>query len=162
MSRKYLIASSLLLAAIVGTPVVAAAADELNVSKGLVETGKPLAVHGYDVVSYFTAGKPTVGSSKFDEVYEGATYRFSSDENLKTFKSNPGKYAPQFGGYCAFGATLNKKFDGDPRSWTVVNDKLYLNLNPDIQEKFSKDVPGFISKAEANWPKIQHTSVSGL
>lgn len=162
MKHKTLIASALLLASIGGISFAASAADEINVSKGLVESGKPLAVHGYDVVSYITAGKPTLGSSKFDEIYENVTYRFSSEANQKLFKSNPAQYAPQFGGYCAFGAAISKKFDGDPQSWTVVNNKLYLNLNPDIQEKFSKDVPGFISKAEANWVKIQHKPVAGL
>ena len=162
MNRKYLFALPLLLASVMSIPLSAAAADELNVSKGLVETGQPLAVHGYDVVSFFTQAKPTLGNSKFDETYQDVTYRFSSEENLMTFKSNPVKYAPQFGGYCAFGAALGKKFDGDPQSWTVTNGKLYLNLNPDIQEKFSKDVPGFIAKAEANWKKIQHSAVAGL
>ncbi|MEG0869264.1 MULTISPECIES: YHS domain-containing (seleno)protein [Gammaproteobacteria] len=161
MKRIFLCAAVIFSSAVV-LPTIALASDEVNVSRGLVESGKPLAVHGYDVVSYFTDGKPTHGSSKFDEVYQGATYRFSSEENLKAFKDNPAKYAPQFGGFCAYGTALGKKFDGDPEDWTIAEGKLYLNLNPDIQEKFRKDVPGFIGKADKNWTKIQHTGVSEL
>jgi YHS domain-containing protein len=161
MKRIFLCAAVIFTSAM-ALPSIALASDEVNVSRGLVESGKPLAVHGYDVVSYFTDGKPTHGSSKFDEVYQGATYRFSSEENLKAFKDNPVKYAPQFGGFCAYGTALGKKFDGDPEDWTIAEGKLYLNLNPDIQVKFRTDVPGFISKAEKNWTKIQHTSVSNL
>src|SRR5258706_15303756 len=123
MNRRIFFASSLVLAAVLATPVASVAADEVNVSRGLVESGKPLAVHGYDPVAYFTAGKPTLGSSKFEAVHEGAAYRFASDENRKAFLANPGKYAPQFGGYCTYGAAFGKKFDGDPQSWTVVNEK---------------------------------------
>lgn len=155
------IASALALAVSLTIPA-AHAADEVNVSRGLAESGKPLAVHGYDVVAYFTTGKPALGSSKFEEVYEGAAYRFASEEDQKAFHGNPAKFAPQFGGYCAYGTAYGKKFDGDPLNWTVANDKLYLNLNPEIQEKFRKDVPGTISKAEKQWPKIEHAPVSGL
>jgi YHS domain-containing protein len=155
-------AAALALVCGLAVPAASHAADEVNVSRGLVESGKPLAVHSYDVVAYFTSGRPTVGSSAYEEVYEGATYRFASAENQKAFRGNPEKFAPQFGGYCAFGAAHGKKFDGDPQSWKVVNDKLYLNLNPDVQKKFEQDVPGFITKAEKQWPKIQHSAASDL
>jgi YHS domain-containing protein len=143
-------------------PLAAMAADEVNVSRGIVETGEPLAVHGYDVVAYFTEHKPSRGSSKFDYVYQGATYRFSSEKNRGLFKAHPDQYAPQFGGFCAYGAALGKKFDGDPQDWTVVNDKLYLNLNDDIQDTFKKDVPGNLEKAEQNWKRIKSTPVASL
>jgi len=162
MFRKTLFASLVAFAAIAGTSIPSFAADEVNVSSGLVESGKPLAVHGYDVVAYFTTQSPTIGQAQFKEVYQGATYRFSSEENLKVFRADPAKYAPQFGGYCAYGVSVGKKFDGDPKDWTVYDGKLYLNLDSDIQEKFRKDVPGAVSKADKNWQTIEHKAVPSL
>lgn len=153
---------SVALAAAFASMPLAHATDEVNVSSGLVETGKPLAVHGYDVVSYFTDGKPEPGSFQYKEAYQGATYRFASEAHQKAFHADPAKYAPQYGGFCAYGVSVGKKFDGDPQNWTVSDGRLYLNLNAEIQEKFRKDVPGAISKADKNWSSIEHKSVSGL
>ncbi len=162
MFRKALIATLVTVGAIAGTVSPSFAADEVNVSSGVVETGKPLGVHGYDVVAYFTTQTPTLGQSQFKEVYQGATYRFANEDNLKTFRADPAKYAPQFGGFCAYGVSVGKKFDGDPKNWTVSEGKLYLNLNSDIQEKFRKDVPSAVSKAGKNWQRIEHKAVSSL
>jgi hypothetical protein len=142
-------------------PVAAFAVDEVNVSKGATLAGPGLAAHGYDVVSFFD-GKPTVGDDKFAVAQDGATYRFASQENLDKFKADPGKYEPVYGGYCAYGAALNKKFDGDPRYWKIVDGKLYFNLNGDIQTKWSQDIPGNLKKATDNWSKIQSTAVDKL
>lgn len=109
---------------------------------------------GYDSVSYFQ-GKPSPGDKGFAAEYEGATYYFASAENLKTFQGNPGKYAPQYGGYCAMGAALGKKLDVDPSQYKVVDGKLYLNVNADAFKKWSEDVPGNIAQADANWPLIK-------
>ena len=150
--------SSLLAALTVSLAVftVSAVADHhVNVSSGATMAGAPLALHGYDAVAYFTAKKPIRGVAKHQTTHDGAAYRFSNQANLEAFKKNPAKYAPQYGGYCAFGAALGKKFDGDPAVWKVVDGKLYLNLNPDIQSKWEDDVPGNIRKADAQWPKIK-------
>ena len=78
------------------------------------------------------------------------------------FDKNPARYVPQYGGFCAYGVSVGKKFDGDPRIWTVRNDRLYLNLNSDIAALFNKDVPAAVSKADQLWTKIEHKAVSDL
>jgi YHS domain-containing protein len=117
--------------------------------------GNDLALKGYDTVSYFTKGAPTKGSNKFTAAYNGAIYQFSSDENRDLFKAEPSKYAPQYGGYCAFGVTMNRKFDTDPTAWHIRGDKLYLNLNKDVQKKWVTDIPGYIKTAQNNWGDIK-------
>ena len=114
-----------------------------------------LAISGYDTVSYFTKGAPTKGSNKYTAAYNGAVYQFSSADNRDLFKSEPSKYAPQYGGYCAFGVTMNKKFDTDPMAWHIRGDKLYLNLNKDVQKKWLTDIPGYIETAQTNWTDIK-------
>ena len=113
--------------------------DEVNVSASLTGATKPLAIHGYDPVAYFTVGLPTTGSAKFTATHGGAAYRFASEANKAAFEKNPARYLPQFGGFCAFGVTVGRKFDGDPRVFEIVDNRLYLNLNPDIQAKWRKD-----------------------
>lgn len=157
INRSWVFALPLLLAG----AGAAFAADEVNVSTGATLAGPGLAVHGYDVVSFFS-GKPTAGLEKFEVAIDGATYRFDSEAHLDAFKANPAKYEPAYGGFCAFGTALGKKFDGDPRYWKVVNDKLYLNLNGDIQAKWSSDIAGNIQKADTNWPRIRSSAVGSL
>lgn len=114
-----------------------------------------LAIKGYDTVSYFTKGAPTKGSDKFTAAYNGAIYQFSTADNRDLFQSEPSKYAPQYGGFCAFGVTMNKKFDTDPTAWHIRGDKLYLNLNKDVQKKWVTDIPGYIETAQTNWVDIK-------
>lgn len=154
-TKSYL---ALALAGILATTGPALAGPEVNVATGAVLVdGKPapgLAVHGFDVVAFFTNRKPVQGNATFATVHKDATYRFASEANLKAFKANPAKYEPAFGGYCAYGVSVGAKFDGDPRFWKIVDGKLYLNLSADIQEAWNKDISGNIKKAEANWPKL--------
>lgn len=140
---------------------VAFAVDEQNISKGATLAGPGLAAHGYDVVSFF-GGQPVLGTDKFAIAHDGATYRFANQANLDAFKANPAKYEPAFGGYCAYGVALGKKFDGDPRYWKVVDGKLYLNLNADIQSKWSEDIAGNVNKANGNWSKIKSRPAAAL
>lgn len=114
-----------------------------------------LALKGYDTVAYFTKGAPTKGSDKYTAAYNGAIYQFSSAENRDLFQSEPSKYAPQYGGFCAFGVTMNRKFDTDPTAWHIRGDKLYLNLNKDVQKKWSTDIPAYIESAQAQWGGIK-------
>ncbi|TMV10288.1 YHS domain-containing protein [Ruegeria sediminis] len=125
-----------------------AAGVELNASS----TG--LALQGYDPVAYFTEGEATKGNWKITATHNDATYRFASEENKAAFEANPDAYLPAYGGYCAFGAAMGFKFDGDPNYWRIVDDRLYLNLSEDIQERWEGDIPGFIEKASANWNEI--------
>jgi hypothetical protein len=148
------------LALLLGTPVQAA--DEVNVAIGATHAGPGLAVRGYDVVAYFTTGKPEIGLEKFALSHNGGTYRFASQANLDAFKADPAKYEPAFGGFCAYGVALGKKFDGDPHFWKIVNGKLYLNLDGDIQAKWGEDIPGNIAKADGNWTSIRTIAVDKL
>jgi YHS domain-containing protein len=113
-----------------------------------------IAIQGYDTVSYFTPGAPVKGTSDFTATYKNAIYKFSSEENRDAFKADPAKYAPQYGGFCAFGVTMNRKFDTDPLAFKIVDEKLYLNLNAKVQKRWLTDVDGFISTAEQNWGGI--------
>jgi YHS domain-containing protein len=114
-----------------------------------------LGAKGYDVISYFTDGKPMQGSDKHTTEYGGVKWQFANAENLAKFKADPKKFAPQYGGYCAWGASVGKLFDVDPvNGWKIVDGKLYLNFNGDINDTFSKDPQGFISKANQNWPSL--------
>ena len=120
------------------------------------------AVQGYDVVSYQTAKRPVRGSGHFSADYQGATYIFANQENLQTFKADPQRYAPAYGGYCAFGVSVGKKFIGDPEVWRVVDNRLYLNLDANIQDEWFKDVPGRIQKADKQWVNIKDKAAASL
>ncbi len=119
-----------------------------------------VAIHGYDPVAYFTKDKAVSGSPKYTAIYEGAIYRFSSDENRDAFKADPEHYAPQFGGYCAMGVALDKKLDVDPGAFYIHNNKLYLNLNKDVQKKWLTDIPGHVKTAVRTWSGIEDLSVA--
>ena len=93
-------------------------------------------------------------SSDFTTEWHGATWRFASAAHRDQFVADPEKFAPQFGGYCAWAVSQNKTAGIDPEAWKIVDGKLYLNYSKDIQAKWEQDVPGNIGKAEANWPKL--------
>ena len=114
-----------------------------------------LGAKGYDVVAYFTVGTPVAGSDRYTAEYGGVKWQFSSAENLAAFKSDPAKFAPQYGGFCSWGVSVGKLFDVDPvNGWKIVDNKLYLNFNGDINATFSKDPAGFINKANRNWGSL--------
>src|SRR5882757_9078285 len=121
--------------------------------KAEVFTTSDGAIRGYDAVAYFKEGKPVKGDAKFAYTYKGASWRFSSQKNLDLFKTNPDQYAPQYGGYCAYGTSQGHKAPIDPQAWTIVNGKLYLNYSSSIKETWVKDKPGFIQMADKNWPE---------
>jgi YHS domain-containing protein len=119
-----------------------------------IESKSGLAIRGTDTVAYFTESKPVAGSEEFEYEWQGATWRFSSEENKNLFVENPEKYAPQYGGYCAQGLSEGNVVSTDPNSWKIVDGKLYLNYSPDVQKQWLEDVPGHISQADAKWPDI--------
>jgi|SRR5918999_4084376 YHS domain-containing protein len=129
--------------------VTAYAAGESNVDSS------GLALKGYDPVAYFTEKKPVAGKPAFTALHEGATYRFASAANRDAFTAAPEKYAPQYGGYCAFGMAAGYKAPIEPDAWTVVDGKLYLNFNRSVRSQWSSDVPGHVRKADANWPSVR-------
>jgi YHS domain-containing protein len=114
-----------------------------------------VAIKGYDPVAYFTDGKPLKGDSKFAYNWNGAKWHFANAAHREAFKGAPEKYAPQFGGYCAWAVSQNYTANVDPENaWKLVDGKLYLNYSRDVQKKWETDVPGHIAKAEQNWPKL--------
>lgn len=113
-----------------------------------------LAVDGYDPVAYFTDGKPVEGKSEFEVEYNGATWRFESAANRDAFAADPAKYAPQYGGYCAWAVSQGYTAKGDPQNWRIVDGKLYLNYNASVQKKWAQNIPGNIQAADTNWPKV--------
>lgn len=122
--------------------------------KSINTTWRGLALSGYDPVAYFTEGKPTKGDERFTHEWSGAKWRFATAEHLELFKQDPVKYAPQFGGYCAWAVSEGYTADADPTAWKVVDGKLYLNYNTKVQKKWEEDVPGRIAKGNANWPRV--------
>jgi YHS domain-containing protein len=112
------------------------------------------ALGGYDAVAYFEEGRPVEGSEDLTTEWHGATWRFSSPENLAAFQANPSDYAPQYGGYCAYAVAKGGTAPGDPLVWRIVEGKLYLNLNEEIGLRWAQDIPGYIAKAEAKWPGV--------
>ena len=158
----FAIAAATTVAVLGGAASNALAVAEINVAPGKTLKGPGVAVHGYDPVAYFTEGGPRRGSDQFVHVHDGAAYRFSSEAHLEAFAADPARYLPAYGGFCAFGVSVGKKFDGDPNLWKIEDGKLYLNLNEEIYETFLEDVDGNIRKADGNWPEIEHTAARDL
>ena len=113
------------------------------------------AVNGYDVVAYFKENKSVQGRKAFLYQWHDANWLFSSKENLETFSHDPEKYAPQFGGYCAYGVSEGHKASTYPDAFTIVDNKLYLNYNKDVLQLWRKDISGRIKKGEENWTKVK-------
>jgi len=119
-------------------------------------------IRGYDPVAYFNEGRPVPGRTELSAEYQGGKYLFATAANRDLFNANPEKYVPRYGGYCAFGVAIGKKFDIDPSSWQIVEGSLYVNLNPAILEKWSADTNGYLRKSEKNWPKIRLKAAADL
>lgn len=112
------------------------------------------AASGYDVVAYFTEARPVDGSDAYTAEHEGATWRFASAENRDLFVADPAKYAPQYGGYCAYAVSYGSTASTVPEAWKIVDGKLYLNYSKRIQGRWEQDAPGHIAKADQNWPSV--------
>lgn len=136
---------------VVGLPFASAQAKDAPVYTG---TFSSLAVGGHDPVAYFTEGRPVKGDRQFSLRHLGAEWRFASAANRDAFAAAPEKYAPQYGGYCAWAVSQGYTASGDPQFWKVVDGKLYLNYDASVQKKWEVDIPGFITKADKNWPAV--------
>jgi YHS domain-containing protein len=117
-----------------------------------VEDG--VAIRGTDPVAYFLENQPVAGSPAFAYEWGGATWHFASAENRDRFAADPTAYAPQYGGYCAWAVAQGYTAPIDPNAWQIVDGKLYLNFNRRIQQKWEKDIPGNVAKADKNWPGV--------
>ena len=127
----------------------------LSLLFGSIASGKPpeaeLAIKGYDTVAYFKAGKALKGNELFTFRWHDMTWHFSSKENRDLFAASPEKYAPQYDGYCAWAMTESRLAVTDPEVWKIIDGKLYLNCSREVYEKWSRDIPGHIKKADAIW-----------
>ena len=114
-----------------------------------------VAVQGYDVVAYFESNKAIQGNSEINAKYNNAVYFFFSEKNKEFFLKNPQKYAPQYGGYCAYGASESHLSPTDPQAFTIVDDKLYLNYNLEVKKMWAKDQEARITKANNYWKTLK-------
>ena len=138
----------LLFVLLLSTPVLAK--DEISTS---LFSNKALS--GFDTVAYFTQGKAIEGSSQWQSEYKGADWYFSSQQNLDLFLSDPQRYAPQYGGYCAWAVSVKNDFaPSDPNQWAIVDGKLYLNYNAEVKQWWDQDQAGHIQVADQNWPTL--------
>jgi YHS domain-containing protein len=118
------------------------------------ETGG-IAIKGYDPVAYFTDAKAVKGSPAHQHAWRGATWHFASAEHRDAFAADPEKYAPRYGGFCAYGVAQGYKVQIDPEAWSIVDGVLYLNYSPSVKRDWLKDTTGYITKADANWPGLE-------
>jgi YHS domain-containing protein len=113
-----------------------------------------VALRGYDAVAYFSDQKPLKGVPVHQAEYKGSTFYFVSRANRDAFIADPARYAPQYGGFCAFGLSGGYKAATDPAAFTIVDGKLYLNYNGEVQKQWRADIPGSVMKADKNWPAV--------
>lgn len=113
------------------------------------------AIRGYDPVAYFTEQKPVKGDPRYSVAWQGSEWRFSNEANMEAFRAAPEKYAPQFGGYCAFGVSQGYAPATDPTAYSIVDGKLYLNYNHAVSKKWQQDTSGYISLGSRNWPGLK-------
>lgn len=145
--RRFLTAAAALpVLPLIATPALAA--------KPAVFATDGIAINGYDPVAYFTKAMPVKGDAAFSSDWDGVSVLFSSAENKAMFDADPGKYAPKYGGYCAYAVSKGATAPTDPEAWTVVDDRLYLNFSVDVRSIWKQDIPGNIAKADANWPNV--------
>ncbi|MFE4106362.1 YHS domain-containing (seleno)protein [Almyronema epifaneia] len=113
-----------------------------------------IAIKGTDPVAYFTQGEAVPGSADYTYDWQGATWQFASAEHRDLFAANPEQYAPQYGGYCAWAVSQGYTAPIDPQAWKIVEGRLYLNYDKRVQQRWSRDIPGNIAKADQNWPAV--------
>lgn len=113
-----------------------------------------VAIDGTDPVSYFTDGRPIAGKSSITHKWNGATWRFSNEGNKAKFAANPERFAPQYGGYCAWAVSEGYTASTTPEAWNIIDGKLYLNYSKNVQAQWEQDIPGHIKSANSNWPSV--------
>jgi hypothetical protein len=152
----------LMLTLLAGGAVLAGSASMTTAAQAQSRTGGTvnqmtagLALKGYDTVAYFTDKKAVKGSDKITHEWGGAKWQFATAANRDAFIKEPTRYAPQFGGFCAWGVANGKLFDIDPaNAWKVVDGKLYVIFNADVKGLWEKDQANFIRKGDDAWPKL--------
>ncbi len=137
--------AALVAVALIRLPAASAAVEAIHTRNGL-------ALSGYDAVAYFTESKAVKGDPRFEHRWSGVRWRFASAAHRDAFALSPEKYAPQYGGYCAYAASRNYAAPTDPEAWKVVDGKLYLNYSKEVRELWEKEIPEAIGRADRNWP----------
>ena len=152
----------MLAAAALAAPLAIAAPAQADGGVYVSVEGEKIAVSGYDTVRYFRGdGKPVKGDARYSTQYNGAEWRFASQENLEAFEANPEAYAPQYGGHCAWAMSRGYLAPGDATLYKIVDGKLYLNFNRQVQDTWLGNIAGFISKANIAWIDIPTGKVFG-
>jgi YHS domain-containing protein len=113
-----------------------------------------VAVRGTDVVAYFLQGRPVAGSAAHTHAWRGATWRFASAANRDRFAADPERYAPAYGGFCAYAVSEGYTAPIDPAAWRIVDGRLFLNFDRSVQRRWERDIPGRIARADENWPRL--------
>ena len=148
MRRTFLFTAMTLLASLAAPTQARVRVDAVN------QDDRKIAMHGYDAVAYFTDGRPVNGSARFGARWMGASWMFSTAEHRDLFQKEPEKYAPQYGGYCAWAVSQGYTANGDPEAWRIVNGKLYLNYNKSVQKKWERERDVRIQEGDRNWPGL--------
>jgi YHS domain-containing protein len=132
--------------------LIAAFVSNLPAGEPVNVDSNGVAIQGYDPVAYFTDGRPVEGNPKLVATYNGAIYYFASAEHKTQFEKEPGKYAPRFGGFCAFGVTHGAIAPSSVDAFQIIDGQLVLQNSRDILKRWQEDSEGNLKKAEANWP----------
>ncbi|WP_342070994.1 YHS domain-containing (seleno)protein [Yoonia algicola] len=148
LTRRHLLTVAL------AAPAVAVFAPRAMAATPQVYAEGGIAVDGSDVVAYFTDGAPVAGDPAITAEYMGATWLFASEANRDAFAADPARYAPQYGGYCAYAVSQGYTASTVPEAWSIVDDKLYLNFSTGVRSRWERDIPGHIAAADANWPAV--------
>ena len=143
-----------LIASAIAVPVAATLSRPAMAAKPPVFATDGIAINGFDPVAYFTDGAPVKGNPDISADWEGAKLLFASEDNKAMFEADREKYAPRYGGYCAYAVSKGATAPTDPDAWTVHEDRLYLNFSVDVRSIWKEDIPGNIARADANWPGV--------
>ncbi len=143
--KRFLISLAI---AMLALPAIAQTKTPLNLD------ASGIAIQGYDPVAFFTDGKPVKGEEKFVSKHDGAIYFFASKEHKDLFNSEPAKYEPEFGGYCAYGVSRDRLVEIDVNAFQIVDGKLLLQYSKGVRDDFNKDQTGNLTKAHQNWPGL--------
>jgi len=114
-----------------------------------------VAINGYDPVGYFVDQAPVKGNSALAYTWNGTKWQFATQKNLDAFKADPEKFAPKFGGYCAYAVSRGYTAPTDPAAWSIVDDKLYLNYSKSVRARWAQDTSSNIVKGNENWPGLR-------
>jgi YHS domain-containing protein len=132
----------------------AAEAESDNRQDDPVYAENGIALDGTDPVAYFTQGQAVAGSPDYTYRWRGVTWQFSSSQHRDQFVQAPERYAPAYGGFCAWAVSQGYTAAIDPNAWRIVDDRLYLNFDLAIQRRWERDIPGHIQQADQNWPAL--------